>query len=73
MAKDFPNSPSVNDTTTIGGRTYYYTADGKWALANTSSAVTAAFAQANAPVYVSTSAPASPIANSLWWNSKPAL
>jgi hypothetical protein len=33
----------------------------------------AAFTQANAPVYVSVTAPASPVANSLWWNSENAV
>jgi hypothetical protein len=36
---------------------------------NVQPAIQAAFAQANAPVYVSDSAPASPVANSLWWQS----
>jgi hypothetical protein len=43
---DFPNSPSAGDTITYGYRTYMYTGT-KWILANNSTILTAAFAQAN--------------------------
>jgi TRAP-type C4-dicarboxylate transport system substrate-binding protein len=46
MAANFPDSPSVNDTFSIGTRNYYY--DGaQWLLANTSVAASSAFNKAN--------------------------
>lgn len=59
MAIDFPNSPSVNDTHTVGSTTWVYTATG-WEIQRT---------QINSTYIVSDTAPSSPTSGIVWYNS----
>jgi hypothetical protein len=58
MAINFPSSPSVNDTVTSGDVTWTWNGSSWEGVAGVSGIV-----------YISESAPVSPVAGDLWWNS----